>query len=116
MPTSHIYLRKDTRSLELVEHVTNSRTWVSIFNNYFIEFYITKKKPHAPIFLFTKNTGAPHGETLSLIILSFNKSCSWIFNSFIFVRAILYGALDIGVVYGNKSMANSTPLSGGGPG
>src|SRR6266487_136197 len=64
-------------------------------------------------FFLTNNTGAPQGDTLGRINFFSNNSSSCFFNSFNSDVDIRYGAIDIGLVPGTKSILNSTSLSGG---
>jgi hypothetical protein len=60
-----------------------------------------------PSFFLTNNTGAPYGDELGRI-----KPLSRSSNS---NDAILYGALEIGLVLDTYSIPNSTSLCGGNP-
>ena len=66
-----------------------------------------------PSFFLTNNTGAPHGETLGLMNCFSSNSSNYFFNSPNSNADIRYGAIEIGLVPGTKSIANSTSLSGG---
>lgn len=68
-----------------------------------------------PSFLFTKNTGAPHGELLSQINQATSSSSNRAFVSFNSIGAFRYGAFEIGVVPGMWSSENSASLDGGSP-
>ena len=64
---------------------------------------------------FANNTGATQMETLGLMKPKSSSSCSYSFNSFNSIGAIRYGALEIGLEPGNRSIENSIFLSGGNP-
>src|ERR1044072_475250 len=66
-----------------------------------------------PSFFFTNNTGAPHGDTLGLTNFFSSKYSNWLFNSANSDADILYGAIEIGLVPGTRSIENSTSLFGG---
>src|SRR6266487_4193360 len=66
-----------------------------------------------PSFFLTNNTGAPQGDTLGRMNFFSNNSSSCFFNSFNSDADIRYGAIDIVLVPGTKSIPNSTSLSGG---
>jgi len=66
-----------------------------------------------PTFFLTNNVGAPHGETLGLINYFSRNSSNCFFNSPNYDADIRYGAIEIGLVPGTKSIANSTSLSYG---
>ena len=68
-----------------------------------------------PSFFFTNNTGAPQGETLGLMKPLSSSSCNYAFNSLNSAGAIRYGALEIGLEPGNRSIENSISLFGGNP-
>ena len=68
-----------------------------------------------PYFFFTNNTGAPQRDTLDRMKPLSTKSCSWVFNSFNSIGAILYDDMEIGAEPGNTSIPNSSSLSGGNP-
>jgi hypothetical protein len=69
-----------------------------------------------PSFLFKKITGAPQGETLSLIIPKSSISFNYICNSQSFGAIILYEVLEIGSALGFSSIVKSISLSRGNPG
>lgn len=64
-------------------------------------------------FFSTKWIKAPQDNTLGLKKPYSNSSYKWILSSLSSSGAILYGALEIGVVLGTKSMVNSTALVSG---
>jgi hypothetical protein len=73
---------------------------------------IINTKPSV-ILLFTNKEGAPQGDLLGRINLLSNNSCSWIFNSFSYVEAILYGGFAIDDTFGKVLMEISISRSGG---
>ena len=81
-----------------------------------IELFVHSKQPIWVAFFLTNNTGDLQGDTLGRMNILSNKSCNWIFSSFISAGAIWYGALEIGLVLGNKSITNFTSPFRGKPG
>ena len=61
-----------------------------------------------PSFFFTNNTGALHSDKLGLIKPLSVSSYNCCFNSFNLVGDKQYGALEMGVAPGTRSMPNST--------
>ena len=68
-----------------------------------------------PSFFFTNNTGAPHGEILSLMKPLSRRSFNYSFNSLSSAGDILQGVIEIGWVSGKRSIPKSISLSGGTP-
>jgi len=68
-----------------------------------------------PYFFFTKNIGAPQGDTLGLIYPLSNKSYICIVSSISSGVLILYKALEIGAESDMRSLEKSISLLGGRP-
>ncbi|KAK4737051.1 hypothetical protein R3W88_000748 [Solanum pinnatisectum] len=69
-----------------------------------------------PSFFFTNNTGVPHAKILGLMKPLSRRSFNYSFNSLSSARAILLGGIEIGWVFGRRSIPKSILLPGGTPG
>lgn len=68
-----------------------------------------------PSFFFTSGTGAHQGDTLGRINCFSNNFSNCVFNFANSDGNIRYGAIEIGLVLGNKSIENSISRVGGNP-
>jgi len=66
-----------------------------------------------PSFFFTSSTGAPQGDTLGLTNYFCNSSSTWFFTLASYTEDMQYGAIDIGLDLGIRSIVNSSSLSDG---
>ena len=94
--------------MKLIKEIINPRQRVLVLNGDFFQFSVIKHNLLPPSFLFANNTVAPQGEVLGLIrpFPEYSSSCS--FNIVNSVGAIRYGALEMGVALGIRSIENST--------
>lgn len=96
--------------LEKIYSPCNWSNKLSIFGSGYLFLIITllscQQSMHNlsdPSFFFSNSSGVPHGETLGWKPLSNNFS-NYYFNSLSSIDVIWYESIDIGLVFGTKSM------------
>ena len=111
-----VNLGKYLFSSHLIKEVINPRKRVLVLLSDFARLSWINTQPECTIFFVTSIDGGPQGDTLGLMYLFSNNSCSCIFSSSIYGMLILQGVWDTGATLGTSSKVKLMSFFGGNPG